>query len=144
MKATFWRRLKNALLIFCLVVAAAGWGYVIYSDRRSKDPVEIVKKHFVFYPQYSHGVWREGECPGAGASECRDVTYTIPVSGCGDVTFDWRVFPGEDADATWTYRGPAPKVDESKYPFYAVLNEDSRFIDSPALGTALPAACQVK
>jgi len=66
------------------------------------------------------------------------------VKACGTITFDWRVFPDEDGDATWTYQGPTPKVDESKYPLYAVLNEDSRFIDSPALGMALPRACQVK
>ena len=144
MQGTFWHRFKNASLISCLVIAAAGWGYVIYNEHRSKEPVEIVKKHFVFYPEYAHGVWREGVCSNAGTIQCRDVTYTIPVKACGTIAFDWRVFPDEDGDATWTYQGPTPKVDESKYPLYAVLNEDSRFIDSPALGMALPRACQVK
>jgi hypothetical protein len=139
-----WHHIRRAILTLCVAVAAAGWLYVIYNERRSHDPTEIVKKHFVFYPDYSHGSWHEGQCADARKEKCREVTYTVPVKGCGAVTFDWRVFSDDDGDATWTYQGPSPKVNESKYPLYAVLNEDSRFIDSPALRTALPEVCQVK
>ena len=129
----------------------------------------IVKKHFLFYPEYSHGVWTEGPCkasgagtaagagrnPGSDVKGCSDVTYTIPVKGCGNVTFDWNVFPGDgDADATWMYNPPptladklqgrGQKIDEAAYPFYAFMGEDQRFIDSPALGKAVPEECAVE
>jgi len=144
MPGSFWHHLKHAPLILCVLLAAAGWLYVIYNEHRSNDPMEIVKKHFVFYPEYSRGAWREGQCLNAGGKKCRDITYTVPIQACGPVTFDWNVFPGDDADTTWAYNGTYPKIDENKYALYAVLNEDSRLIDSPALGTALPAACQAK
>ncbi len=160
-----------------VLAAVAGWAYVAVNVHRQKDPVVIVKKHFLFYPEYSHGVWTEASCTtagagteskpgsgsaaGAGASSgsevkgCSDVTYTIPVKGCGNVTFDWNVFPGDgDVDATWMYNPPptlagklpggGQKIDEAAYPFYAFMGEDQRFIDSPALGKAVPEECAVK
>jgi hypothetical protein len=145
MQEAFGRRFKHICLVLLALVAAAGWFYVIYNEDRAKKPVEIVKKHFVFYSEYSHGVWREGPCPNADREGCRQVTYTIAVKGCGPVTFDWRVFPGEDLDSTsWAYHGTTPRFDENKYPLYAVLSEDSRLIDSPALGKPLPQTCPVK
>lgn len=144
MQRSSWSHFKSAFLILLTLVAAAGWLYVIYNQRKSNEPVEIVQKHFVFYPEYSHGVWHEGPCARAGGEKCREVTYTISVQGCGPVTFDWRVIPGEDADASWSYNGASPKFDENKYPLYAVLSQDSRLIDSPALGKPLPQTCRSK
>jgi hypothetical protein len=139
-----WRHFKNVALLLCVIFAAAGWLYVIYNQHRSNEPVEVVKKHFVFYREYSQGVWREGACAKVDRAKCRDVTYTVPVSGCGPITFDWNVFPDDDGDTTWSYNGTTPKVDESKYPLYAVLNEDSHLIDPPAVGMALPSVCQAR
>lgn len=141
MQKSAWKRLEYASLIVLVSVAAAGWLYVFYNQKRSHDPIEIVKKHFVFYPEYSHGVWREAACPPVNGDKCEDVTYSISLNGCGPVTFDWRVFPGDDKDAAWSYKGPTPKFDENKYPLYAVLSADSRLIDSPALGKPLPQSC---
>lgn len=138
-----WRHVKHGALMLLLLVAAAGWLCVIYAEHRSNEPIEVAKRHFVFYPQYSHGVWREEEC-ASDKQGCREVTYTISVQGCGPVKFHWRVFPGEDADTTWSYNGTSPKFDEEKYPLYAILNQDSRFIDSPALGKPVPQTCQAK
>jgi hypothetical protein len=143
-QATLRHRLKHAWLISFLLVAAAGWSYLIYNEHRANDPMEIIKKHFVFYPDYSGGVWREEACIKAYKEKCREVTYIVSVKGCGPVTFDWRVFPGEGGDTTWSYQGARPSVDESKYRLYAIVNGDSRFIDPPALGTAPPTVCQVK
>jgi hypothetical protein len=139
-----WQLLKNVLLSVLAFAAGAGWLYVIYNEHRSKEPMEIVKKHFVFYPEYSHGSWREGQCASAGKEKCREVTYTIPLKACGAVRFDWLVFPAEDAEATWSYNGASPRIDESKYPLYAVLSEDSRLVDPPAVGKPLPETCQFK
>jgi hypothetical protein len=133
---------KNAVLILLGVAGVAGWLALIYIQHRANQPIEIVKKHFVFYPEYSHGTWREAPC--SGAEKCREVTYTIPVKGCGPVTFDWRVQAGDDRDPTWSYNGANPKFDEDKYALYAVLSEDSRLIDSPALGKPVPDTCQMK
>ena len=144
MEKAFWRHFKNALLILVVLAAAAGWLYVIVNAHRQNDPVVIVRKHFVFYPEYSHGVWREAQCAQVDADGCREVTYTVPVKGCGSVTFDWRVFPGEDGDKTWTYNGANPSFDEARYPLYAFVSDDSHFIDSPALGKPLPDTCQLK
>ncbi len=135
---------RRAFLTLLVLASAAGWLYVIYNQNRAKDPLEVVKKHFVFYPEYSHGVWREAHCSQTNNDACRNVTYTIPVSGCGTITFDWRVISQEDADSSWTYLGANPNLDETKYPLYAVLNEDSRLIDSPAMGKPLPQACQLR
>ena len=148
-----WRRLEYAGTVVLLCAAAAGWIYVAVNEHRQKDPVVIVEKHFLFYPEYSHGIWRQGPCAPstfrpaseADAQGCRDVTYTIPVKGCGTVTFDWSVVPGNDeADATWTFNGERPKFDEAEYPLYALLDEEGHFIDSPALGKPVPEACRVE
>ncbi len=135
---------RRAFLTFLVVASAAGWLYVIYNQNRAKDPLEVVRKHFVFYPDYSHGVWHEEKCTRADGEKCHKVTYTIPVKGCGPVTFDWRVFPTQDAEPTWSFKGASPKLDETRYPLYAMLNEDSRLIDSPALGNPLPETCQLR
>jgi len=140
-----WNHFKNAILILLTAISVAGWLYVLYNQRRSNDPMEIIKKHFIFYPEYSHGVWREARCAAANGEKCGEVTYTIPLKGCGPVTFDWRVFPGDGEDsATWSYNGTNPKFDEDQYALYAVLSEDSRLIDSPALGKPLPDRCPAK
>ncbi len=144
MHESFWHRFKLALQILLLLVAAAGWSYVLYNEHRAHEPVEIVKKHFLFYPEYSHGVWREDLCASMDRKKCREVSYTVPVKECGPVTFDWHISFGEDEDATWSYNGANPKLNEAKYPLYAVLSEDSRLIDSPALGKPLPETCQFK
>jgi hypothetical protein len=49
-----WQLLKNIFLSVLALAAGAGWLYVIYDEHRAKEPMEIVKKHFVFYPEYSH------------------------------------------------------------------------------------------
>ena|SRR5271165_1662831 len=144
MQKSSWRRLEYGSLTLLVVAAAAGWLYVIYNQHRANDPVEIVKKHFVFYPEYSHGVWRQGQCAHVDKKGCREVNYTIQVKSCGTVNFEWRVFPDEDATATWTYVGGNPRIDENKYPLFAMLNEDSRLIESPALGSPLPETCRLK
>jgi hypothetical protein len=144
MEKASWDRFKHAFLVLLVFVAAAGWLYVIVNDRRQNDPIQIVRKRFVFYPEYSHGVWREGPCTRVDTEGCREITYTVPVKGCGPVTFDWRVFPGDDADKTWSFDGTNPSFDETKYPLYAFVSEDSQFIDSPALGKPLPETCQLK
>jgi hypothetical protein len=139
-----WRVFKNASLILLMLVAAGGWLYVTYNGYRANNPTEIVKKHFVFYPEYSHGVWREGSCGGVNGQKCRDVTYAVHVRGCGTVTFHWRVFPDGDAAAKWSYDGTSPKFDETKYALYAILSEDSRLIDSPSLGKPVPDICPLE
>jgi hypothetical protein len=144
MQPPSWRHFKHAFLVLLTLAGVAGWLLVIYAQNRSHEPMEIVKKHFAFYPEYQHGVWREGPCANAGGNNCREITYTVPVKGCGPVTFDWNVFPGEDAEATWTYNGTSPKFDEKEYPLYATLSEDSHLIDSPALGKPLPETCRFK
>jgi hypothetical protein len=124
--------------------ALGGWGYVIYNQHRSRDPLEIVRKHFVFYPPYSHGIWGKTRCAGASGEECWEVTYTAPVQGCGPVTFHWHVLPYGDGEPEWSYNGSRPRVDENQYPLYAILSQDSRLIDSAALGKPLPATCSTK
>ncbi len=127
--------------------AAAGWLYIAVNQHRQNDPMGIVKKHFLFYPEYSHGIWHEGPCAetqAGGAGNCREVTYAVPVQGCGEVTFDWSVYPGGDGDKSWSYNGARPKLDEADYPLYALLSDDSHFIDSPALGKPLPPTCEIK
>jgi hypothetical protein len=143
MPKSSWDALKNASLTLLALLALAGWVYSIYNEHRANDPLEIVRRHFIFYAEYSHGAWQERPC-GVEQEKCRKVTYTIPVKGCGPVTFDWRVGSGEDGDRTWFYDGASPRFDEDKYPLYAVLGDDSRLIDSPALGKPLPDTCQLK
>ena len=142
----FRRHFKTALFVIACALSAAGWWFLVYEGNRAKDPMEIVRKHFVFYPDYSHGVWRDAPCDGAKESGCREVTYATPVGSCGLVTFRWRVFngPEADTDAPWAYEGPTPNFDESKYPLYAILNPDSRLIDSPALGRPPPSSCPLE
>jgi hypothetical protein len=143
MQGASWDRFRNAIFVLLVLVASAGWLYVIVNEHRQNDPVGIVRKHFVFYPEYSHGVWREGDCAD-DREACREVTYTIPVEGCGTVTFDWRVFRGDDGGKTWSFVGTNPAFDDTKYPLYAFVSDDSHFIDSPALGKPLPDTCQLK
>jgi hypothetical protein len=138
------RHFKTAMFVMACVLSGAGWWFLIYEGNRAKDPLEIVRKHFVFYPEYSHGVWRDGPCGGAQETECREITYATPVGNCGRVTFRWRVLNGADTDASWVYEGATPHFDEGKYPLYAILNPDSRLIDSPALGKPLPNSCPFK
>jgi len=144
--ATRRQQLEYGLLTLLALGAAAGWLYVIFNEHRQNDPMGIVRRHFLFYPEYSHGVWREGSCGqiDVGTGKCREITYTVPVRGCGSVTFNWRVYPGDDADKTWSYDGLHPSLNESDYPLYALLTDDSRFIDSPALGKPLPETCRLK
>ena len=144
MQKSAWQLLKNIFLSVLAFAAGASWLYVIYNEHRSKQPMEIVRKHFIFYPEYARGSWREGQCSNAGKEKCREVTYTISLKDCGAVRFDWLVFPGEDDDSTWSYNGTSPRIDESKYPLYAVLSEDSRLVHPPAVGSALPETCQFK
>jgi hypothetical protein len=144
MQKSSWQLLKNIFLGVLVFAAGAGWLYVIYNEHRSKQPLEVVRKHFIFYPEYSHGSWREGQCADRSKEKCREVTYTIALKDCGAVRFDWLVFPGDDEDPTWSYNGTSPRIDESKYPLYAVLSEDSRLVDPPAVGRPLPESCQLK
>jgi len=137
------RHVKSTALVALMVAALAGWGVLFYLQKQESDPEVIVRKHFLFYSEYSHGVWHEAKCP-ADREYCYDVTYTVPVKGCGAVTFDWQVFRGDDAGDSWAYKGTRPSFDESKYPLYAMLSPDSHFIDSPALGKPVPDTCQLK
>src|ERR1700733_9738118 len=123
-----FKHVKHAFLALLTLAGAAGWLLVIYAQNRSNEPMEIVKKHFAFYPEYQRGIWREAPCSDPGEKKCREITYTVPVKGCGAVTFDWTVLAGEDADSSWTYNGPTPKFDETQYPIYATLSEDSHLI----------------
>jgi hypothetical protein len=120
-----------------------GWGALVWIQHRAKDPVVVVRQHFVFYPEYRSGSWSESACAASERAGCREVTYTVGVGTCGPVRFDWNVFADGDAELAYSYRGTAPKIDESAYALYAVV-EDSRFMDSPALGKAPPAACATK
>ena len=54
------KRIRHLNEIVLLCGAAVGWLYVIVNGRRQREPMVVVKKHFLFYPEYSHGVWREG------------------------------------------------------------------------------------
>jgi hypothetical protein len=144
MQGFSWRHFKHAFLGVLTLAGAAGWMFVIYAQNRSNEPMEIVRKHFAFYPEYQRGVWREAQCASLDRKKCREITYTVPVKGCGPVNFEWQVFPGEDADTSWSYNGPTPKFDETQYPLYATLSEDSHLIDSTALGKPLPEKCRLK
>src|SRR5579863_3637360 len=115
------RHFKSIFLILVVVASGLGWLYIFVNGRRQNEPMQVVKNHFAFYPDYSHGVWREAPCAGASREACKEVTYTIPVQGCGPVTFDWRVFRGDDGDNGFSYVGAKPALDESKYPLYALV-----------------------
>jgi hypothetical protein len=132
-------------LVGVLVVGGGiGWAGLAWFQHKAKDPIAIVRDHYVFYPEYRHGVWTEGACDAGEKSGCKRVTYTVPVNTCGNVRFEWNVFADGDEDLGYAYRGATPKIDEDAYALYAVVGADSRFMDSPALGKPAPAACMVK
>jgi len=101
----------------------------------NNDGLSIVKGHFVFYPEYSDGEWHEELCPSNDPSKCWYVRYTIPVKGCGPVTFSWTVYPSRN---TFDYSGPKPSIDEGKYRLYAFDSPNAL----PPLGKPLPETCQ--
>jgi hypothetical protein len=124
-----------------LVLAIIGSAALYFFIQKKSDPsgIEIVKRHFVFYDDYSHGNWARQPCQEAGHDKCWDITYTVPVAACGPVTFSWRVFPAED---DLNYEGAMPRVDETKYAFYAFLvKDDGALIPSQALGKPVPSSC---
>jgi hypothetical protein len=132
-------------LVGGLVVAGGiGWAALAWVQHKAKDPIAIVKDHYVFYPAYRGGVWSEGACDAGDAKNCKRVTYVVPVNSCGDVRFDWNVFADGDDDLGYAYRGATPRIDEDAYALYAVVGADSRFMDSPAVGKTAPAACAMK
>jgi hypothetical protein len=131
-------------LWFPLVLAALASAAVFVAIRMHSDPsgIEIVKRHFVFYDDYSHGAWQRKPCQEAGHEQCVDVTYTVPVQACGPVTFSWRVFPSDD---DLNYEGAQPRVDEAKYAFYAFLiKETGALVPAQALGKPVPQTCQYR
>jgi hypothetical protein len=127
--------------VFLAVLATAA----LYATIRMKsDPsgIEIVKRHFVFYDEYAHGSWQRTPCQVAGHEKCVEVRYTVAVQGCGPVTFSWQVFPTED---DLNYEGALPRVNETKYAFYAFLVKDSgTLIPAQALGKPVPESCQYR
>ena len=140
-KIPLWEKwLVAGLVIAC----AAGWAALAWVQHKAKDPIEVVRKHYVFYPEYRGGVWSEDACETNDGTRCKRVMYTVPVKACGNVRFEWKVFADGDEDLGYAYRGSTPKIDENAYALYAVVGADSRFMDSPALGKAAPAACVVK
>jgi hypothetical protein len=140
-KMPVWEKwLVGGLVVACGV----GWAALAWIQHRAKDPVAVVREHFVFYPAYRNGAWTKGACEASERAGCSEVSYVVNVGACGPVKFDWNVFADGDADLAYTYRGATPKIDESEYALYAVIGEDSRFMDSPALGKTPPAACALK
>lgn len=132
-------------LVAGLVIAGGiGWAALVWVQHKAKDPIEVVRKHYVFYPEYRGGVWSEAACDSNDRTGCKRVTYIVPVKACGEVRFEWNVFADGDQDLGYAYRGATPKIDEDAYALYAVVGADSRFMDSPAVGKAVPAACVVK
>ena len=131
-------------LWFPLLLAVLGSAAVFVAIRMKSDPsgIEIVKRHFVFYDDYSHGVWQRKPCQDPEHQQCVNVTYTVPVQACGPVTFSWRVFPADD---DLNYEGAEPRVDEVKYAFYAFLIKDSgTLVAAQAVGKAIPESCQYR
>jgi hypothetical protein len=132
-------------LVGGLVVAGGvGWAALGWVQHKAKDPIAIVRDHYVFYPAYRGGVWSEGACDATERAGCKRVRYVVPVMGCGDVRFDWSVFADGDEDLGYAYRGATPRIDEDTYALYALVGADARFMDSPALGKQVPAKCVVK
>jgi hypothetical protein len=127
-----------------VAACAAGWGAVAWIQHKAKDPVDVVRKHFVFYPEYRGGTWSEAACVEGDRAGCKQVTYSVPVTGCGVVRFEWNVYADGDADLAYAYRGATPKLDEGAYALYAMVGEDSKFMDSPAVGKTAPASCALK
>jgi hypothetical protein len=127
------------------VVLAVLASVALYVGLRMKsDPsgIEIVKRHFVFYDDYSHGVWQRTPCQAAGHTSCVEVTYTVPVRACGPVKFSWRVFPAED---DLEYEGALPRVNETRYAFYSFLvKETGALIPAQAYGKPVPETCQYR
>ena len=131
-------------LWFPLLLAVLGSAAVFMAIRAKSDPsgIEIVKRHFVFYDGYSHGTWQRKPCQDPQHQQCVDVNYTVPVQACGPVTFSWRVFPSDD---DLNYEGAQPRVDETKYAFYAFLIKDSgTLVAAQAFGKPVPETCQYR
>jgi hypothetical protein len=131
-------------LWFPLVLAVLASAAVFVTIRMKSDPsgIEIVKRRFVFYDEYSHGDWRRKPCQGTGPEKCLEVSYTLQVQACGPVTFSWRVFAADD---DLEYEGAQPHVDESKYAFYAFLIKDSgALVPAQSLGKPIPETCQYR
>jgi hypothetical protein len=131
-------------LWFPVVLAVLASGALFVGIKMKSDPsgIEIVKRHFVFYDEYSHGTWQRTPCQAAGHEKCLDLTYTVPVQACGPVTFSWRVFPAED---DLNYEGAQPRVDETKYAFYGFLiKETGALVPAQAVGKAVPETCQYR
>ena len=129
---------------FPVVLAILASAALYVGLRMKSDPgeIEIVKRHFVFYDEYSHGTWARKPCQVAGHDTCFDISYVVPVPACGPVTFSWQVYPGED---DLTYEGAQPRVDETKYAFYAFLIKDNgTLVPAQAFGKPVPAACQYR
>jgi hypothetical protein len=139
--AGYGHRLK---LWFPLILAALASAAVFVTIRMKSDPsgIETVKRHFVFYDEYSRGEWKREPCQDAEHQRCVDVSYTVAVQACGPITFSWRVFPSED---DLNYEGARPRVDETKYAFYAFLIKDSgTLVAAQALGKPVPQTCQYR
>src|ERR1700722_3211835 len=129
---------------FPLLLAVLGSAAVFMAIRVKSDPsdIEIVKRHFVFYDEYSHGVWQRKPCQAAGHTSCVEGTYTVPVRAGGPVKFSWRVFPAED---DLEYEGALPRVNETRYAFYSFLvKETGALIPAQAYGKPVPETCQYR
>lgn len=127
-----------------VVLAVLASAAIFVTIKMKSDPsgIEIVKRHFVFYDEYSHGSWQHTPCQAAGHDKCFDIAYTVPVQACGPVTFSWRVFPAEDE---LEYKGAQPRIDETKYAFYEFLvPETGALVPAQAEGKPAPQACQYK
>lgn len=138
-------RFKYPLIVLVAVVAVVVWGF--YIRMSTGDPIGMVTKEFVFYPEYSHGQWgqeHQESCPSfdPSDSDCWHITYTIPVQGCGDITLSWTVFPEREAVL---YHGTSPRIDEYLYPLFARYDRDSRTLqDFRDRSKPLPETCQYK
>jgi hypothetical protein len=131
-------------LWFPLVLAVLASAALFVAIRMKSDPsgIEIVKRHFVFYDEYSRGAWKRAPCQDPEHQNCVAISYTVPVQACGPVTFSWRVFPAED---DLNYEGAQPRVDETKYAFYAFLIKDSgTLVAAQAVGKPVPQTCQYR
>jgi zinc ribbon protein len=129
---------------FPVVLAILATAALYVGLRRKSDPsgIEIVKRHFVFYDDYSHGAWQHTPCQAPDHSSCVEVTYTVPVQACGPVKFSWRVFPSED---DLEYQGAMPRVNETRYAFYSFLvKETGALIPAQAYGKPVPDVCQYR
>jgi hypothetical protein len=139
-KVPAWEKWLVGVVVAACVV---GWAGLAWMQHRAKEPVAVVREHFIFYPEYRAGAWTKSACAD-GRAGCSDVAYTVNVGACGPVKFEWEVFADGDADTAYSYRGATPRIDEGAYALYAVVGADSRFIDSSALGKPAPASCALK